>query len=186
VTVAKWLLLGEGIGDVVFLGALLQDLNLQDVEVDKIGGNYTRLNLDVVQNRIRRAADKGQRVALALDADSGDTRSECEKIIAENGLPVDRAFFIPNDADPGDLEDLLEQAIVEEHQCVLDCFQEYEDCLTAANPKYVKPNKKAKIYAYCEAIGSEPKEDKRNYLNPSWWNLDIGALEPLKSFLRAL
>ena len=45
---------------------------------------------------------------------------------------------------------------------------------------------KAKIYAYCEAIGSEPKEDKRNYLNPSWWNLDIGALEPLKSFLRAL
>ena len=51
---------------------------------------------------------------------------------------------------------------------------------------YVKPNKKAKIYAYCEAIGSEAKEDKRNYLNPLWWNLDNGALEPLKSFLRGL
>ena len=51
---------------------------------------------------------------------------------------------------------------------------------------YVRCCMKAKIYAYCEAIGSEPKEDKRNYLNPSWWNLDIGALEPLKSFLRAL
>ena len=51
---------------------------------------------------------------------------------------------------------------------------------------YVRPNRKAKIYAYCEAIGSEPKEDKRNYLNPSWWNLDVAAMAPLKSFLRAL
>ena len=185
-TVARWLLLGEGIADVVFLRALLQDLNLPDMEVGRIGGNYTRLELDAVQNRIRRAADSGQRVALVLDADSGDTRRECEKIIAEKGLPIDRVFFIPNDTDPGDLEDLLEQAIVDEHQCVLDCFREYEDCLTAANPRYVKPNKKAKIYAYCEAIGSEPKEDQRDYLNPSWWNLDVGALEPLKSFMRAL
>ncbi len=185
-TVARWLLLGEGPADVVFLSALLQDLSLPDMEVGQIGGNYTRLKVVAVQNQIRRAADKGQRVALVLDADSDETRKECEKIIAEKALPVDRTFFIPNDTDPGDLEDLLEEATVDEHQCVLDCFREYEDCLTAANPRYVKPNKKAKIYAYCEAIGSEPKEDKRNYLNPSWWNLDIGALEPLKSFLRAL
>ena len=185
-TVARWLLLGQGIADVVFLRALLQDLNLPDMEVDQIGGNYTRLELDAVQNQIRRAADKGQRVALVLDADSGDTRTECEEIVAEKGLPVDQVFFIPNDTEPGDLEDLLEQAIVDEHRCVLDCFREYENCLTAANPMYVKPNKKAKIYAYCEAIGSEAKEDKRNYLNPLWWNLDNGALEPLKSFLRGL
>ena len=185
-TVARWLVLGEGTADVVFLSALLQDLGLQDMEVDRIGGDYTRLKFVAVQNRIRRAADKGQRVALVLDADSGETRSECEKIIAENALPVDRTFFIPNDTDPGDLEDLLEEAIVGEHQCVLDCFLEYVDCLTAANPKYVRPNKKAKIYAYCEAIGSEPRADRLNYLNPSWWNLDIDALEPLKSFLRAL
>ena len=185
-TVLRWLLLGEGVADAVFLRALLQNLNLPDVEVDQIGGNYTRLDLDAVQNRIRRAADKGQRVALVLDADSSDTRSECEKIIDEKILPVDRSFFFPNDTDPGDLEDLLKQAIVSEHQCVLDCLREYEGCLTAADPTYVKPNKKAKIYAYCEAIGSEPKEDGRNYLNGSWWNLNVGALEPLTSFLRAL
>ena len=185
-TVSKWILLGEGIADVVFLRALLQDLNLPDMEVAQIGGNYTRLKLDAVQNQIRRAADKGQHVALVLDADSSDTRSECENIVSENGLPVDRTFFIPNDTDPGDLEDLLEQAIVDEHRCVLDCFQIYENCLTSANPMYVKPNKKAKIYAYCEAICSEPKEDRRNYLNPSWWNLDTGALDPLKNFLLSL
>lgn len=185
-TLARWLLLSEGIADVVFLRAILQDLNLRDMEVDQIGGNYTKLVVDAVQNRIRRAADSGQRVALVLDADSSDTRSECEKIIAEKELPVDRAFFIPNDTDPGDLEDLLEHAIVDEHQCVLACFREYEHCLTAANPGYVTPNKKAKMYAYCEAIGSEPKEEKRDYLDSSWWNLDIGALEPLKRFLRAL
>ena len=80
-TVAGWLLLGEGIADVVFLSALLQDLNLPDMEVGEIGGDYKKLGR--VQNRIQRAAHKGQCVALVLDADSGDKRSECKKIIAE-------------------------------------------------------------------------------------------------------
>lgn len=185
-TVAGWLLLCEGPADVEFLRALLKDLELSNVEVDKIGGNYTKLELEAVQNQIRRAAAKGQRVALVLDADSGDTRDVYEEIVAESRLPVDRVFFMPNDTDPGALEDLLEQAVVDEHRCVVDCFEEYEDCLTAANPVYVKPNRKARIYAYCNAIGDGPREKDRDYLNPSWWNLDISALEPLKSFLRAL
>ena len=184
----RWLLLGEGKADVVFLKALLQDLDLRGIEVRRMGGDYTKLGSDAVQNLIRRASDQGRRVAAVLDADSSikSARSEYERIVAESGLPIDRVFFVPNDADAGDLEYLLEKLVAEAHRSVLDCFKEYEDCLNVADPGYVTPNRKARIYAYCEAIGCEPKEDRRDYLNRSWWNLDASALAPLKRFLLTL
>ena len=128
-------------------------------------------------------------MAIVLDADSGvaDTRSGYEKVVAEQGLPIERVFFIPNDTDSGKLEDLLEELVADEHRRILECFEEYEECLSTTNPEYATPDKKAKIYAYCEAVGDEPKGEKgRDYLNRSWWNLDAGELDPLRRFLTAL
>ncbi len=73
-----------------------------------------------------------------------------------------------------------------EHQIICQCFNEYEACLSNCGSAYVLPNKKAKIYAYCEALGTETNAKKRDYGDPAYWNLDAPALDPLKEFLRSL
>ena len=45
---------------------------------------------------------------------------------------------------------------------------------------------KARIYAYCEALGVETNAKKRDYRDSAYWNLDTPALEPLRAFLRGL
>jgi hypothetical protein len=50
------------------------------------------------------------------------------------------------------------------------------------------PNKKAMIYAYCEAIlpykeKEKVKENKRDYLNTELWKIDTDYLLPLKTFI---
>lgn len=186
----SWLILGEGRADQVFLRALLNALGRTDldIEVDTIGGDYTKLKTNAVKNQILRAADSGKGVALVLDANSSieETRGRYHKAVEEEALPIDRVFFLPNDADSGDLESLLERLAVDRHRRVLDCFERYEECLRAADAGYHTPNRKAKIYAYCEAIGGEPKEGERRYLDRSQWNLDAVGLEPLKEFPRTM
>ena len=84
------------------------------------------------------------------------------------------------------LQDLDLTLVADEHRRILECFEEYQECLSTTNPEYATPDRKAKIYAYCEAVGDEPKEKGRDYLNRSWWNLDAGELDPLRHFLMAL
>lgn len=183
-----WLVLVEGKADVVFVEALIKHAGMRGIEVEGIGGDYTTLQLDAVQNMVSRANDGGQRVATVLDANAKPTkrRAELEALLTQEGLPIDRWFLLPNDRGPGCLETLLEELVVPEHRGVLQCFEEYESCLTGLDPRYVAPDRKAKIFAYCEAVGGKTKESERDYLDPSHWNLDAPGLTPLKGFLEEL
>ena len=97
-------------------------------------------------------------------------------------------FFFPDNESPGDLEDLLLRIINPEHQIIIDCFQEYQGCLENVDD-YILPNKKAMIFAYCEALlpkkeAKKIREEHRDYLDEKLWNIHSEFLEPIKEFLR--
>jgi hypothetical protein len=68
----------------------------------------------------------------------------------------------------------------------LCCFERYEQCSKGQN--LAVPAKKAKIYAYLEALlgtteteKKKIKEEHRDYSNKQRRNLDSNCLEPLKN-----
>ncbi len=71
------------------------------------------------------------------------------------------------------------------HQETYRCFDEYEACLRGHDHLYVTPNRKARIFAYCEAVGAVTGLNK-DYGNAAHWNADAPILEPLKEFLCSL
>lgn len=96
-----------------------------------------------------------------------------------------KEFLFPNHQSDGELEDLLEMIIKPEFHPVLNCYNNYTDCISKINPAYILPDKKGKIYALTETlVGSkEAKGTKRDYFNEEIWDLNHEALHPLKNFL---
>lgn len=109
-------------------------------------------------------------------------------------LPYNGTHTEPGKND-GDLEALLQEIIYPDNQVIFNCWQAYEQCLTAQTTelrKFTLPARKTKIYAYLEALVGESKkqkakikEENRDYCNKNHWNLDPThpPLKPLKDFL---
>lgn len=182
----NWTLFVEGKWDQAFVRWLLQRLEIDDyIRVRTIGGGVSYLRH--VDNEIRKEHDGGRHVALLLDADSDvrHRRDELEEEIARLGLPVSRSFLLPDDDREGDLETLLELMVPTTHQAVYGCFDNYRDCLHSLDPGYETPNRKQRVYAYCQAVGAETSENK-NYDDTAHWNAGAAELEPLRRFLVAM
>lgn len=105
-------------------------------------------------------------------------------------------FLLPNNTDPGALENLLENIIVPNNQPLTDCWSSYEGELgkvgipTKEPPTLTIPAKKTKIYAYLETLLGKSKsqkelikEQERKYENSAHWNLYSEYLVPLKEFI---
>lgn len=140
-----------------------------------------------VAPQIQRRHDEGWRVAVLLDA-NGDYANRREEFVAtrkELRLPVERFFLLPNDKDQGSLEILLEEMAVLEHRVLYECFDEYEACRQKYGI-YEPPDRKGRIFAYCEALGIETTASERDYSDSCHWDLDTPALEPLRQFLVGL
>ena len=181
----NWTLFVEGPSDEVFVEWLLRHSGVDDVKVARIGGGVSKL--ESVKNEIHKHHDGGSCIAVLLDADA-DVRCRRDELDTQIGildLPVERTFLLPDDAGPGDLETLLEQMAPPAHQAIYRCFDEYEACLRRRDLTYTAPNRKARVYAYCEAVGAHtgPKKD---YDNAAHWNADAPILEPLRRFLRGM
>ena len=183
-----WTLFVEGKADARFLRSLLDHEKIDGIEIQSIGGVTNESLLRNVTNMIRQAHDNGRRVAIMLDADqdSADRKVQLKNEIDEYDLPVESYFLIPDNEGPGHLETLLEKITVERHRVIFQCFEEYQRCLVDHDPSYTPPKEKAMIYAYCEALGTKPKEEDRDYRNEDHWNLNAKALDPLKKFLHGL
>ena len=185
---AIWDVFVEGPSDKVFLQCLLKYLGISHVHTSVIGGGVPHLHK--VKNEILRSHYTGNRIAIVLDADLNpkSRRVEFQKTRDKLRLPIDDSycFLLPNDQEPGVLEILLERICVTEHQIVYDCFEEYERCLQKQNKSYLIPNRKAKVYAYCEALDIETNASKRDYCDPQHWDLNAPAIVPLKQFLATL
>ena len=180
------MILVEGDDDEAFLECVLQNLNIQGVCVDQIGGGIESLHL--VQNKILRAQALGITVFAILGTDTNfeEKRTLCRNTIAKCQLPIENFFLIPNGSGPGTLETLLEGIASDPHNRIYDCLGKYEDCLFELNQDYRNVPMKGKVYAYCDALGISPKPTDRNYSDPDYWNLDAEILRPLKDFLTGL
>ena len=135
------------------------------------------------------SSNEGNRLGVILDANSDcqQCQSELTKTIKELGIRVEKTFLLPDNAGTGCLETLLEKIAVKPHQDIYNCFNEYEACLRLRNTNYRLPGDKARVYAYCSALGVESHQDKRDYCDTRHWNLDNApVLQPLKRFLQSL
>lgn len=179
----------EGKQDSNFLKSYVGHLGYELPEIIPIGGkdNLKGNRLEIA----KKLDEEDARVLIIFDADDdyGKTKYEAKRTIQDKVQVNDGNsrldfFLFPNNQDSGNLEDLLEKVMKPEHQGVFDCFEAYKKCLgkhDRSNRSYVRPNKKAKIYAYKEALGA--MEKGKNHFSPKYWEFENSSLDPLKSFL---
>ena len=179
-------ILAEGKEDCRFLESYIGHLCCEPAELISVEGKD---GLKAYCSIIERELNRGVRVLVVFDADGdyGERKSEIEELVQkQTGKSHETSdldfFFFPNNKDSGNLEDLLEKIIKSEHKGVFDCFEAYKECLRERDPSYVRPDKKAKIYAYKEALGAMRKEKKHPF-SPEYWDFGNRYLDPLKRFL---
>ena len=175
----------EGKADQIFVEQLLTCLDRGYPTTETIPTNgYAKLPL--FKPKLQNVCDMGGSNIVIFDADDNvDLKNTLIDQIARN-LEIDiPRFYFPNNIDEGCLEDLLQDCIAENHVNVMDCFDQYQHCIRSIGD-YELPNKKARIYAYCEAVigrDDKIKEEKRDYLDRNVWNLEAAAIVPLRQFL---
>ncbi len=183
-----WALFVEGKADERFFHCLLVHEKIDSIKIHRIGGVTEKFLLHNVANQIAQEHNKGRKVAVVLDADKDSLgrRVQLDNEIEKGELPIETYFLVPDNESPGKLETLLEKIAVEQHKVIFECFEKYQQCLVDRDCNYKPPKIKAMIFAYCEALGAEPKEEDRDYWNEDHWNLNAAALDPLKNFLHGL
>lgn len=179
----RGILFVEGADDEQFLASLLLELQIIDVEIEQLKGNVEKIPSNVP--RIRQRIDEGKLVGIVLDMDQKEKNydKKLSEFVENYNLSIEDWFLMPNNLDEGDLETLLLQMTVPQHAHVERCFEEYTECLKLSS--YFTPDRKGRVYAYCEAIGVKAKGSERDYADRGSWNLDATALKPLKEFLVA-
>ncbi len=172
----------EGKADKKFLEDYLNFLKLEALEIIDVGG-YTKLNLQ--KNKFIENTIDGGKNLVVFDANR-DTEKRRQKL-SKNKSKYEiefELFLLPNNQASGAFEDLLLNITLQEHQQILACFDLYQECIKE-NEDYHLPAKKAKIFAYLEALLGKKitRDEKRDYLNNLHWNLGHSYLQPLKEFL---
>lgn len=158
-------------------------------------------NLRKPVNSFRETTDQGFKNIVIFDADTehnggGFEKRRKELLAKKEELNIEFDLFLfPNNKDDGDFETLLERSINTNHQCLLDCFHKFENCVSSHKDDkgeciYVAPNRKAMMYTYIESMKKNEDEikefhNKKNYFfnNPEYWNLESDTLQDLKKFL---
>ena len=142
-----------------------------------------------------KAAEKAKMIIL-FDADNDIAgrrkyiKEKMNKIEEKIGLNIDYDIFLfPNNEEPGCFENLLEKITVKNHQKLLRCFEDYQECF---GDNYLKPGIKEKMYAYMSAhIPSRTQfhkmttAEKWNFENEENWNLNAPYLQRLKDLLKS-
>lgn len=160
-------------------------LDLETNEVVQCGDHK---RLEHFRNKFLEASDSGGRVGVVFDADDDptDKRATVQALSKELGVVVG-IFLFPDNSNNGTLEDLLLEMVPSDNAEILRCFDGYQECLLKLDRPLTTPNKKARVYAYCEALlpsGSKKmKDSKRDYRNRDLWELNSPALQPFRHFL---
>jgi hypothetical protein len=191
------LLIGEGKEEVDFFTAFLTHLNITNVQVEQYGGkqglpSYLRTlvvrpgYLNVVSLGITRDADNSaqsafQSVCSSLNRASLPVPSRPGEIVGDS--PQVSIMILPDGQNSGMLEDLCLAAV--ETDPVLQCVDEYFDCVYRTSGR--KPNNmaKARVHAW---LSSQIEPDRRlgEAAKAGYWPWDSPGFDSLKQFLQAL
>lgn len=162
-SLGPWAVFVEGHTDKALVESLIRFQSLPEYKVHGIGGGVGRPPRAAAN--IRREYYAGRRIAIILDADqdSAGRRREVQREITSCSLPVtmSQVFLLPDNNRAGNLETLLEELAVAKHRTIFECLDTYKDCVGQASRGYSLPGGKGRIYAYCEALGVEPRGTHR-------------------------
>jgi hypothetical protein len=191
------LLIGEGKEEVDFFTAFLSHLNISNIQVEQYGGKqglsrYLQTlvvrpgDLDIVSLGITRDADNSAQSAFQSVCSSLNTAllpvpNKPGEIAGDN--PQVSVMILPDGQKNGMLEDLCIDAVRADP--VLQCVDEYLDCVYKTSGRKPKNIAKVRIHAW---LSSQIEPDKRlgeaakaGYLP---WNSP--GFDSLKQFLQAL
>ena len=167
----------------------------KDFEVVGVDGwiNIANQSYDFKQN-----TDESGTNLVVFDADEDRNgggfekrKSSLEDFKKQAGIEFD-LFLWPDNKGDGDFELLLSKVINAKHQCLLDCYDEFEKNVRQHDPqeeKYVTPGRKGKMYTYetlhkgLQKLGNEIKAGYWQFDNPEYWNLEGEKLNPFVEFL---
>ena len=170
----------EATGDVIFISSI---------------GGWKNLGAKQAFS-IRQARDAGGKTLIVFDADEKPEERAAtlrQQIAADEPNPL--LYLLPGPGQAGELENLLFQLVPPTHQPVMQCYDEYEQCLQqlVANGSayYNTPSKKRRIYDYVNVMPLEGEQWRRHHQkggqkifeNANIWNLNAPAIQPLRDFL---
>lgn len=173
----------------------LQLASSDDIIVISSIGGWKKLGA-AQEFSIRQAADAGGKTLIIFDADEEPTQraEELKQRIAAYD-PDPAVFLLPGPDQVGELENLLLQLVREQHQAVMTCYDDYEQCLqslsNSGEPYYNTPSTKRRLYDYVNVMplaGDEwerhhKKGGQKIFENTDIWNLNAPAIQPLRDFL---
>ena len=165
-------------------------------DFDVIGTNGWT-NIPNIEYEFKENMDNGFANLVIFDADEekngGGFAIRQAEIQALKSDSIDFDLFLwPNNQTDGDFELLLSKIVNPEHQCLLDCYEHFEDEVRANDPeekKYETPGRKGEMYSYISLQKMTQKQ--KDYLskgywmfdNPKYWDLSSEELNPLIDFL---
>jgi hypothetical protein len=190
------LLLVEGIDDAKFFEALLEHLNLKDIEIWPIGcGRKFKEGLRLLT--MLSGFERVISVGIIRDADNDPVAAfdSVSQALRDNGLsapnsygrrstgtPITCIMIMPDGLNSqGMLESLCLRAIKDDP--AMPCINAYFDCLSKCNIfQRTVDEDKAKVHAY---LASKYKPDKRlgESALANYWPFDNGIFDEAKRFL---
>ena len=166
------------------------------VDFDVIGINGWT-NIPKNEYEFKENSDKGFSNLVIFDADEerngGGFAKRQSEILAMKSESIEFDLFLwPDNHTDGDFEMLLSKIINSEHQCLLDCYENFEDEVRANDPdevKYETPGRKGEMYSYISLQKMSQKQKKElskgywMFDDSKYWDLSSDELKPLTDFL---
>ena len=152
-----------------------------------VTGGYCSNWVELNSSNIKKAQAENFNPVLILDANGnyGNRKADIDSQLLKAGLGGTPYFILPNNGANGNLENLLIHCTNPIHSSIMNCFDNYYNCLIGYN----QPDLKSKIYSYADALipfadKKKAKEENRDYNDANIWNLTTPELDPLKIFLQ--
>ncbi len=190
----------EGTADERFLRELMEDCcgdaDWQRVKFQILKGKdnlLARKHWQGLTSYFAEVTDAGGTNLVILDADGSwrDRQTELAAFRADTNVAFE-SFLLPDDHQPGELEDLLFAAVPAENQPILTCFDGMVECLMAGEKPFRIPDvKEKKVYVYLDIVLPDEKIKRektqppnRDFRGAAHWNLSAAGLERLRAFLQ--
>jgi len=191
------LLLVEGSHEVKFFNCLLESMQIDDVQVERLGGkhlfkpNIKNLpgypgfsgvtSIGIVRDANGSFEDTFRSVQNALR--DGDFPVPDQAIAPTNTSPQVAVFITPDNESEGALEDLLMVSV--QGDPVFQCVDSYFDCLRGIQGHRHPHPSKARVQVY---LAKEPEGDIHMGIasDKNVWPWDSPAFYDLKAFIRSL